>query len=142
VVKIEQVQDVVGEANQEIFNLYGNLSWVIWENIEFTDKEKNNEVDWESKVKKVAWFSDIISFHQAWNLIPHSQVKELLYKPSEGEFKIFQDKDENKFIVGAIQMFKDGILPAWEDPVNKNGSEYRIDIPKYSSEEVIQNIWQ
>lgn len=65
-----------------------------------------------------------------------------MYNPTEMEFKLFQDKDENKFIVSCVQMFKEGILPAWEDPVNKDGSEFRIDIPKYSNGEVIQNVWQ
>lgn len=74
-------------------------------------------------------------------MIPHHVVKSVLYSTELNEFKIFEDENENQFTVSAIQMFKENIIPAWEDPVNKEGSEYRIDINKHVPDDVVQDIW-
>lgn len=60
---IENVKDIVGEEEATSFNTYGDQKWVIWENIEYLDKDKNQSTNWESKAKKVAWFSDLITFY-------------------------------------------------------------------------------
>ena len=39
-------------------------------------------------------------------------------------------------------MFKAGVKPEWEDPVNQNGSEFRIEVKMYNNNDTIQQIWQ
>lgn len=39
-------------------------------------------------------------------------------------------------------MFKTGIKPAWEDEMNKNGSEFRIDLGYMKDPEKVQIIWE
>ena len=39
-------------------------------------------------------------------------------------------------------MFKTGIKPAWEDELNKNGSEFRVDLGFMKDPEKIQLIWE
>ena len=39
-------------------------------------------------------------------------------------------------------MFKTGIKRAWEDELNKNGSEFRIDLSYMKDPEKVQSIWE
>jgi len=38
-------------------------------------------------------------------------------------------------------LFKDGIVPAWEDPQNKNGGKWSIQVPKEKSKTQIDQMW-
>ena len=44
-------------------------------------------------------------------------------------------------MITAIQMFKSGVTPAWEDPVNEKGSEFRVELKNVSGDSV-QDLWQ
>ena len=74
-------------AAQDELKLYGNLKWTIWENIDWLDKN-DNKTDWENKMRRVAWFDNMLSFYHAWNKMPHSQVADVLYDPREQNFKV------------------------------------------------------
>ena len=39
-------------------------------------------------------------------------------------------------------MFQHGIMPAWEDPVNAKGSEFKVDLGMLRDNDIIQNIWE
>jgi hypothetical protein len=67
--------------------LFGDCKWTIWENIDMLDKNENKQ-DWENKMRRVAWFDNMISFYQAWNKIPHSNATEILYNTNENVFKM------------------------------------------------------
>lgn len=45
-------------------------------------------------------------------------------------------------MVTAVQMFKAGVKPAWEDPVNQKGSEFRIEVKVFNNNDVVQQLWQ
>ena len=62
-------------------NLHNDLKWTIWENIEMMDK--SNKLQWDQKMRRVAWFDNYISFFQAWKSIPHSEVGKILYNSNE-----------------------------------------------------------
>jgi hypothetical protein len=91
-----------------------NLKWTIWEFIEYDASKK----DWANKnyeklVRKVAWFDNMITFHQAWNRIPHADIRKLLF---DGEsFKVFKDHEGHNYQVTCLKLFKHGIIPAYED---------------------------
>lgn len=66
------------------------MKWTIWENIEYVEKKQSKNVDqneWERLMRRVAWFDNLITFHQAWSKIPHSQVCEVLYDDRNKCFK-------------------------------------------------------
>lgn len=54
----------------------------------------------------------------------------------------FKDINENQYIVSSLQMFKAGVKPEWEDPMNIAGSEFRIEVKMYNSNDTVQQIWQ
>lgn len=37
--------------------------------------------------------------------------------------------------------FQDGIIPAWEDPENKNGGKWAIQFPREKTKSQIDKIW-
>ena len=39
-------------------------------------------------------------------------------------------------------MFKGGVKPAWEDPVNSKGSEFRIEVKVFNNNDIVQQLWQ
>ena len=49
----------------------------------------------------------------------------------------FEDNMGSQYMVTAVQMFKAGVKPAWEDPVNAKGSEFRIEVKVFNSNDVI-----
>lgn len=55
-------------------------------------------------------------------------MQNVLYNTEENEFKVHCNEQGQKFVVSAIQLFKTGVEPAWEDEVNKKGAEFRVEI--------------
>jgi len=67
----------VGLENE--IKLYNDFKWTIWENIDYLDPKANKQVSWDRKMRKVAWFDNIIQFHRAWNKISHSKIENVLF---------------------------------------------------------------
>ena len=105
-------------------NFYQNLKWTIWEFIDY-ERSKNKWAceNYEKLVRKVAWFDNIITFHQVWNRIQHANIRNILF---DGEsFKVFKDHEGHNYQVTCLMLFKYGIRPAFED--KRNQSELRLD---------------
>ena len=66
------------------FKLYKGLKWTIWEQIDFEGKK----VEWSKQDRKVAWFDNIITFHQVWNRLPHANLLNVLFDGSVSQFKV------------------------------------------------------
>jgi len=65
--------DYAAITQHQELNLYKNLQWTLWEFIEFAESRKQQKTDDYLKCcRKVAWFENAITFHQAWNSIPHA----------------------------------------------------------------------
>ena len=41
---------------------------------------------------------------------------------------MYKDEDGAKYTIDGVMMFKTGVKPKWEDPINKTGGEFKIDI--------------
>lgn len=54
----------------------------------------------------------------------------------------FKDHEMYDYQVSAFQMFKTGIRPEWEDPVNQKGSEYRIELSNFKDDALLQKLWE
>ena len=53
----------------------------------------------------------------------------------------FEDFEKNLYYVNAINMFRYGIKPAWEDEMNGKGSDLKVDFGSLRDVEYIQKIW-
>jgi len=54
---------------------------------------------------------------------------------------VFEDDDGQKYMVSGVMLFKHGVMPKWEDPVNKEGGEFRLEIG-IKEESILQKIWE
>lgn len=95
-------------------------TWVLWENYlqdkkadaENADKDK----DWNTQIKKVFSFNDLITFWQFWRAYPGSDPKDIFY---DGERYIYFFHTKRR--IEGLNLFNEGIQPEWEDPQNSKG---------------------
>lgn len=88
-------------------------TWVMYDHV------KSSSDTYESNTRKVCEFSDVVQFWQIFNNYPppsklfNNGINRPVMKCSDG------DKE-----ITSISVFKKGIEPKWEDPVNKKGAEF------------------
>ena len=39
-------------------------------------------------LNKVAWFDNILQFHQVWNRVPHASIKDILADSEKNQFRV------------------------------------------------------
>uniref|UniRef100_A0A7S2XVT5 Eukaryotic translation initiation factor 4E n=1 Tax=Fibrocapsa japonica TaxID=94617 RepID=A0A7S2XVT5_9STRA len=85
-------------------------TWSIWEH-----RATKNQGDWAGNMQKICTFATVEDFWAYYNHIP---------KPSA----IFYDGQTRKRVgdrqLESLSIFKEGINPEWEDPVNAKGGEF------------------
>ncbi|ORY28030.1 translation initiation factor eIF 4e-like domain-containing protein [Naematelia encephala] len=75
---------------------------------------------WMDDIRKVVSFDSVEEFWGLYNnIVPPSQL------PGKANY----------------YLFKDGIMPAWEDPANKNGGKWAIQLPREKSKAAIDKMW-
>ena len=85
-------------------------TWVLWEHKQVTKSE-----DWKNSMREVCEFSTVEDFWKFWSFIP---------RPSEVLFDGKQHKEVDGRTIDAFSVFKKGIRPEWEDPLNRAGAEF------------------
>ncbi len=86
-------------------------TWVLW----FLQAGGNTPGKWEDNLKVVHRFSTVEDF---WSLFNHIKPASQLVKGCD------------------YCLFKDGIIPKWEDDKNKSGGRWVLQIPKMLKDEV------
>ena len=90
-----------------------NRQWSFWENYE----EKSKDKTYAESYEEIHTFDNIISFWQFWNKYPGNDTRKIFYN---GEFIRYFFKE--KYRITAMNIFKKGIKPEWEDENNKKGN--------------------
>ncbi|CAH0487816.1 unnamed protein product [Peronospora effusa] len=103
-----------------------NEPWAIWE-----QREQGKNMSYADKLFKLCTFSTVEEFWGYWNNIP---------SPSQALFDGFTRKKFADRTVEGFAVFKDGIVPEWEDPENKNGGEWSI--RKEVGAEELDEFWE
>ena len=84
-------QNIEGLCSENL-KLYDNQQWVIWENIDYTEKTNKSKIthssDWEKEIRRVAWFDNFLNFHMAWNKIPHVKFANVMYDAEQNHFNV------------------------------------------------------
>lgn len=102
-------------------------SWVMY------DHTKSDSNTYEASTRKICEFNSVINFWRVFNNYPvpsklfNNGIHRSIMKCSDG------DKE-----ISSISVFKKGILPKWEDPVNKNGAEFSK--RKFSKTEALKEL--
>ncbi|UVC54713.1 initiation factor 4E [Theileria orientalis] len=113
--------------------------WVIWEQIVKMADHNHNNVDYKEHTKPLVSFDSVQAFWNLWFNIP--QPSEL----STNKRLARECSDGSEHFVDAIMIFRDGIQPMWEDPLNKEGGhfDYRFrpsDVQQLAVDEYWNNI--
>lgn len=113
--------------------------WTLWEQYETKDSK-----NYKDTMQKVGCFNDPVSFWKVWNTVPHSDpINYAHYFDSEthqttvAKHYICDDLEQK---ISALSLFKTGIIPAWEDPVNAKGGEFSVKTK--CSRDQIKPIWE
>lgn len=111
--------------------------WVIWEQIVKLSDHGHN--DYKEHTKPLVTFDSVEAFWNLWFNIP---------QPSElaSNRRIAREcADGSEHFVDAIMVFREGVQPMWEDPLNKDGGhfDYRFkpsDVQQLTVDEYWNNI--
>jgi translation initiation factor 4E len=94
-------------------------TWWFWQQVSLSKTDKN--ADYAGATAKVLSFDSMKSFWGFWNHLP--QPSTLL----EGK-KFLRKNDDDRSIVEAFMIFRDGVKPEWEDPLNASGGHFQIQL--------------
>ncbi|CAD7970146.1 unnamed protein product [Amoebophrya sp. A25] len=101
-------------------------TWIL---SEMTDTQNKNKTGWDKDgIHEVAKIDSISSFWKYWNFLP--QPSELLLGK-----RLISQRDGTS-AVNCVMLFRQNIKPAWEDPFNAEGGEFRVSMKKASFQEV------
>ena len=87
--------------------------WTIWEQI-----ESNATKDYTNNMKAVMKFNTVQDFWRVWKEVP--QPSQLM---TNHRMVRRADNGDPQF-VDAIMIFRDGVKPMWEDPINSSGGHF------------------
>ena len=99
--------------------------------------------DYLKSMAKVCWFNDLMSFTVAWNSIPHKSLTNLFYDSERKEVKYVKvklEKEEKETRINGLSLFLNEVHPSYEDEVNKQGGEFRMDFKSHLP--FLQTIWE
>jgi translation initiation factor 4E len=112
----EEEDESVVEALREPMKLRDN--WVLWEQVVVDGKSEK----YADATRKVTKFNTVQEFWGIWNGLP--QPSELLESK-----RIMRDQSNGQAVaIDAIMIFKDGISPEWEHPLNANGGHFQFQL--------------
>lgn len=140
------------EVEKTIYHHNGeqDSGWSFWENYRSLEKNKggNNDKSYEDNLAKLCTFNNLKDFAEFWHNYYYDDSANLLHSTlDETEKKIM--RNEKQFIIECLNLFREGIKPAWEDPVNANGYDLRVELDvnqEKNSKEAIadsyKKLWQ
>lgn len=110
-------------------------TWIIWEH------RKNQKMNYEQNTSKLLTFNTVEGF---WRFANHYPKPSKYFfngknKPNLVDYYLKDESVKNHREVSSISIFKEGILPKWEDPMNVNGAE--IAIRKFKHLEELDSVW-
>ena len=116
-------KDIIPQKREEIplSSVQFNSTWAFWESY----SGKSIKLRYEQANKQIFQWNDIITFFQFWNKYPGKNPKNVFFDGNEVKYFF-----EQKYRIIAMNIFRDGIKPMWEDEKNKGGKylqlEYQI----------------
>ena len=94
--------------------------WVFWEH-RYSEKKTMTAKEWANNQKKVFSFETVEEFWKSFAFIP--QPSEVFY---DGSARKRVGPAPNDRCIESFSLFKEGIAPEWEDPLNISGGEWNL----------------
>eukprot|EP00922_Rhytidocystis_sp_ex-Travisia-forbesii_P060486 GHVS01089639.1.p1 GENE.GHVS01089639.1~~GHVS01089639.1.p1 ORF type:complete len:249 (+),score=63.72 GHVS01089639.1:299-1045(+) len=104
--------------------------WHIWEQV----VPQKDSGDYSENTKAIASFRTVQEFWRLWNHMP--QPSELLNSK-----RMVREADDALHLVDALMIFKEGVEPMWEDPVNARGGHFEYKLNRSQGGDVIDEYW-
>ena len=119
-IQAEQEEQAKIEAAAADFEKDGtplNSGWSIWEHRKQGNK-MTSDAAYLSGIARVADFRTVQGFWQYWNQLP---LPSEFFTNEKGQKRTFEDR-----ALEGLSVFREGIAPTWEDPMNAEGGEFFI----------------
>ena len=108
-------------------------TWTIWE---MWSQNPQNQENYKENMQPVGDFECLHSFWQHWNYLPHAVPSDLFYDLKSNQQPMVYPE---QISVDAVSVFETGVIPAWEDPVNKTGCT--VSVRRQVQPEKIKEVW-
>lgn len=96
------------------------FTWSVWEQI-MQEAGNGKTVDYKDAMHQFVNFSTVQEFWRLWNHMP--QPSHLL-----DQKRMVREKPEGSQIIDSIMIFREGIRPEWEDPMNAKGGHFQFQL--------------
>lgn len=140
------------EVEKTIYHHRGEQEsgWSFWENYRALEKGKTlgtHDKNYEENLIKIVSFNDLSAFGVFWHNGLYDDSSNLLFNPiDDTEKRII--RNEKISAIECLNQFREGIKPAWEDPLNANGYDLRVEldvnpekIPKEQIIDAYKQLW-
>jgi len=113
----EDDDDDVLEALCEPMKL--KYTWLLWEQVV---QDQGRGGNFNDAIRKVTHFSTVQEFWAIWNGIP--QPSELI----DSKRLVREQASGKSVAIDALMIFRNGISPEWEDPMNNAGGHFQVQL--------------
>ena len=102
--------------------------WSFWENYRPVIKDNTKKAGaYDDNLVEIFSFSNLNQFAQFWNCMPYDQSSNLIYFTVTEHDKIIQKEDGKQYVIEGLNLFRQGVKPAWEDPRNSEGYHFQCE---------------
>lgn len=128
--------------------------WAVWENYRSTEKKGqggqsfSQGANFSENLDQIATFENLKEFGLFWHNSFYDDSSNQIYN-SQDETEKRVMRNDKTYVIDCINVFRKGIRPEWEDPVNGGGYDLRVELdvnPDKNSRESISDtykqLWQ
>lgn len=103
-------------------------SWVLWE--KYQTAYIQNASNYQENIEQIYRFDTLEKFALLWKYTTYHQPSELFFDIESSATKKFRTDEQNaeEKIVDGLLLFKEGVIPKWEDPANHRGCSITCDL--------------
>mmetsp|Transcript_38822 Transcript_38822/g.124457 ORF Transcript_38822/g.124457 Transcript_38822/m.124457 type:complete len:211 (+) Transcript_38822:42-674(+) len=109
--------------------------WVLWEH-RSSEKKSMTAKEWADNQKQVFSFSTVEEFWRHFTFIPNPS--EVFY---DGKSRKRVGPPPNDRYIESFSLFKEGIAPEWEDPLNIHGGEWNLRKSGRGLDDSVDHFW-
>lgn len=139
------------QIENSVFHQNGELEsgWTFWENYRQSDKHASQkgvgDKNWENNCAEIISFNDQNKFSLFWNNSKYDDSSNLIFSSLDDTEKKLE-REGKMYTIDGLNMFREGIKPAWEDPKNANGYHLQCEFPTHSenpdTKKIYKNLWE
>lgn len=133
--------DPNGEAKRHSTERKLGHSWCVWE--KYQTAFIQNTTNYQENIEIIYTFDTMDKFAMLWKYTTYNHPSELFFDIETNATKKFRisDEDPEEKIVDGLLLFREGVLPKWEDPANHKGCSISCDLNNMNGKS-IDKVWK